>query len=158
MSSTTASASIPRPRREAVPAGLLQWGTWALVVVLVIGPFVPLVESSLRDRPLYESGGVWTFEPYRQLLGDHLFWTAWKNTLGFAAHFLDHRLAIAEQEPGLVELLGQALPKPVDQHEGFAPVDDARGRHRHRSRTLDHLREIAEQILHVHQSRLPGRE
>jgi iron(III) transport system permease protein len=77
--------AIPQPRRDAVPAWLLQWGTWALVVVLVIGPFVPLLESSLRDRPLYEPGGVWTLEPYRQLLGDHLFWKAWKNTLAFAA-------------------------------------------------------------------------
>src|SRR4051794_10682194 len=85
MSTTVTSTPIPAPRRDAIPAGLLQWGTWALIVVLVIGPFVPLLEASLRDRPLYEAGGVFTLEPYRQLLGDGAFWNAWKNTLAFAA-------------------------------------------------------------------------
>src|SRR5215208_4846328 len=77
--------TFPRPRRAVLPAGVLHWAIWALVVVLVLGPFVPLLESSLRDRPLYEAGGIFTLEPYRELLGDSAFWTAWKNTLAFAA-------------------------------------------------------------------------
>jgi iron(III) transport system permease protein len=80
-----AARTFPKPRREVLPAGLVQWATWALVVLLVLGPFVPLLESSLRDRPLYEAGGIWTLEPYRQLFGDSAFWEAWKNTLAFAA-------------------------------------------------------------------------
>src|SRR6266511_318004 len=85
--STTVSTTrtFPRPRRAAVPPWLLHWSTWALIVVLVLGPFVPLLEASLRDRPLYEAGGVFTFQPYRVLFGDSPFWTAWKNTLAFAA-------------------------------------------------------------------------
>jgi len=82
---STSSPAFPRPRRAAVPPGVIHWTTWALIVVLVLGPFVPLLEASLRDRPLYESGGVFTFQPYRDLFGDSAFWTAWKNTLAFAA-------------------------------------------------------------------------
>ena len=63
----------------------MQWATWILVVCLILGPFVPLLLSSLRDRPLYEAGGVFTIEPYRELLGERAFWQAWKNTLAFAA-------------------------------------------------------------------------
>ena len=87
MSTTTASTSrtFPRPRAALLPPDVLHWATWALIVVLVLGPFVPLLEASLRDRPLYEAGGVFTIEPYRDLFGDSAFWTAWKNTLVFAA-------------------------------------------------------------------------
>src|SRR5215213_158399 len=87
MSTTVATSSpaFPRPRRAAVPPGVIHWATWALIVVLVLGPFVPLLEASLRDRPLYEAGGVFTLGPYRDLLGESAFWTAWKNTVAFAA-------------------------------------------------------------------------
>jgi len=76
--------ALPRPRRSVVPASLLQWLTWGLVVTLVLGPFLPLLYASLRDRPLYEAGGVFTTEPYSELLGDRLFWEAWWNTAQFA--------------------------------------------------------------------------
>src|SRR5215216_3146492 len=82
---STSSPAFPRPRRAAVPPGVIHWATWALIVVLVLGPFVPLLEASLRDRPLYEAGGIFTLQPYRDLFGDSAFWTAWKNTLAFAA-------------------------------------------------------------------------
>src|SRR5215216_4805216 len=85
MTSTTyATDALPRPRRSIVPASLLQWLTWALVVTLVLGPFLPLAYASIRDRPLYESGGVFTLEPYRELLRERAFWHAWWNTLQFA--------------------------------------------------------------------------
>jgi iron(III) transport system permease protein len=85
MTSTTyATEALPRPRRSIVPASLLQWLTWALVVTLVLGPFLPLAYASIRDRPLYESGGVFTLEPYRELLRERAFWHAWWNTLQFA--------------------------------------------------------------------------
>src|SRR5215212_790338 len=74
---STSSPAFPRPRRAAVPPGVIHWATWAL--------FVPLLEASLRDRPLYEPGGIFALEPYRDLFGDSAFWTAWKNTLAFAA-------------------------------------------------------------------------
>lgn len=86
MSATTyATDAFPRPRPKRFGAGLLQWGVWALVVTLVLGPFIPLVYASIRDRPLYEKGGVLTLQPYRQLFSDPAYWHAWANTLAFAS-------------------------------------------------------------------------
>jgi iron(III) transport system permease protein len=56
-----------------------------LVVGLIVGPFIPMLYASVRDRPLYESGGVLTLDPYRQLFSDGEFWHAWGNTLQYAA-------------------------------------------------------------------------
>jgi iron(III) transport system permease protein len=88
MTTTTATAAgapeLPRPRRSIVPAGLLQLVTWGLVVTGVIGPFLPLVYASIRDRPLYEHGGVLTAKAYRELFGDPAFWHAALNTLQYA--------------------------------------------------------------------------
>ncbi|MHB1243130.1 MAG: ABC transporter permease [Gaiellaceae bacterium] len=84
MTSTPYEQSFPRPRRSLVPAWALHWATWLLVVALIVGPFVPLLYASLRDRPLYEAGGVLTIQPYRELFGDSAFWEAWGNTLVFA--------------------------------------------------------------------------
>jgi iron(III) transport system permease protein len=67
-----------------VPAGALQLLTWVLVVTAVVGPFVPLLYASLRDRPLYEHGGVFSVTGYRELLGDSAFWHAAWNTLQYA--------------------------------------------------------------------------
>src|SRR4051794_40684722 len=44
-----------------------------------------MLYASVRDRPLYEAGGVLTLEPYRQLFSDREFWRAWGNTLQYAA-------------------------------------------------------------------------
>jgi iron(III) transport system permease protein len=86
MSATTyTEQAFPRPRRPFVPAWVLQWGTWLLVVALILGPFIPLVYASLRDRPLYQAGGAFTLDPYRELFSDSAYWHAWANTLAFAA-------------------------------------------------------------------------
>jgi iron(III) transport system permease protein len=85
MTATSYEQSFPRPRRSLVPAWALHWATWLLVVALIVGPLVPLLYASLRDRPLYEAGGVLTVQPYRDLFGDSAFWHAWTNTLAFAA-------------------------------------------------------------------------
>ena len=84
MTSTACEQSFPRPRRSLIPAWALHWATWLLVVTLIVGPFIPLVYASLRDRPLYEAGGELTLQPYRELFGDSAFWHAWGNTLAFA--------------------------------------------------------------------------
>ena len=67
-----------------MPAGALQLVTWVLVVTADIGPFLPLVYASLRDRPLYEHGGVFSVTGYRDLLGDRAFWHAAWNTFQYA--------------------------------------------------------------------------
>ena len=84
MTSTSYEQSFPRPRRSLIPAWALHWATWLLVVALIVGPLVPLLYASLRDRPLYQAGGVLTVQPYRELFGDSAFWHAWGNTLAFA--------------------------------------------------------------------------
>jgi iron(III) transport system permease protein len=82
-----------RPRRQLLPAGALQAVVWVLVVGLVIGPFIPMLYASFRDRPLYEAGGVFTTHAYSQLLSDSVFWHAWLNTLEYAA--LSTAMAVA---------------------------------------------------------------
>jgi iron(III) transport system permease protein len=85
MTTTTYEAPLPHRRRRSLPtAGLLQWGTWVVVVGLILGPFVPLLYASIRDRPLYEGGGVFTLGAYRDLFADAKFWHAALNTLGYA--------------------------------------------------------------------------
>jgi iron(III) transport system permease protein len=93
VTTSTATQTLPLPRRSLLPASLLHWLTWLLVVTLVVGPFLPLLYASVRDRPLYETGGAFTIEPYRELFRERAFWDAWWNTLQFAA--LTTALAVA---------------------------------------------------------------
>ena len=82
---TTTTYAIGNPRKARVPEGVAQSAIWLITVVCVIGPLLPLLYASLRDRPLYEHGGVFTIAPYRQLFSDPAFWQAVKNTLAFAS-------------------------------------------------------------------------
>jgi len=84
MSSTTYDYA-PRRSRTLPTAGTLQWLTWLVVVGLILGPFVPLLYASFRDRPLYEAGGAFTAHAYGQLLHDPAFWRAALHTLEYAA-------------------------------------------------------------------------
>lgn len=85
MTTTAYEHATPRPRTRSLPtAGALQWLTWVLVVGLILGPFVPLVYASVRDRPLYEAGGALTLSAYRALFSDAAFWRAAVNTLEYA--------------------------------------------------------------------------
>jgi iron(III) transport system permease protein len=82
---STTAVSTPSPRRRSLPtAGTLQWLVWGVVVVLIVGPFVPLLLASIRDRPLYEAGGVLTLHAYGSLLHDPAFWRAALHTLEYA--------------------------------------------------------------------------
>jgi iron(III) transport system permease protein len=82
----TATAQLVRSRRRTgAPEESLQWLTWLITGVLVIGPIAPLLYASIRDRPLYLHGGVFTIAPYRQLLSDPAFWRAASNTMAFGA-------------------------------------------------------------------------
>jgi len=78
------TASPVRRSRNLPTAGALQWLTWVVVTGLIVGPFVPLLYASFRDRPLYEAGGILTAKPYRQLFADSKFWHAALNTLEYA--------------------------------------------------------------------------
>jgi iron(III) transport system permease protein len=93
VASIAQSAISSRPRRQLVPAGALQAAVWVLVVGLVVGPFIPMLYASFRDRPLYEAGGVFTTTAYSQLFSDSEFWHAWLNTLQYAT--LSTAMAVA---------------------------------------------------------------
>lgn len=93
MASIAQNVSSSRPRRQLLPAGALQAVVWVLVVGLVIGPFIPMLYASFRDRPLYEAGGVFTTQAYRDLFSDGAFWHAWLNTLQYAT--LSTAMAVA---------------------------------------------------------------
>src|SRR6266404_3146015 len=82
---TTTGYAIGNPRKARVPEGVAQAGISLITVVFVIGPLLPLLYASLRDRPVYEHGGVFTIAPYRTLLSDPAFWRAAWNTLAFAS-------------------------------------------------------------------------
>jgi iron(III) transport system permease protein len=75
---------IPAPKRPLVPEQLAQTAVWLFVAVCIAGPLVPLLYASVRSKPLYQAGGVFTIEPYRQLFGDPAFWRAVTATLQFA--------------------------------------------------------------------------
>ena len=71
--------------RRLVPETGLQAAIWAVVLVCVLAPVVPLVYASVQSQPLYAAGRVFTLAPYRQLFADPAFRTAAVNTLEFAA-------------------------------------------------------------------------
>jgi iron(III) transport system permease protein len=72
-------------RRRRVPAGPGQYLVWAAVAVLTLAPLVPLVITSLRSKPYYLPGGVFSTDAYRQLFADPAFRRAALNTVVFAA-------------------------------------------------------------------------
>ena len=75
-----------RPRsRRVVPASAQQALVWLTVTVCVIGPLLPLMYASVRSKPIYLAGGVFTLEPYRQLFADPRYWLAVRNSFAFAA-------------------------------------------------------------------------
>lgn len=57
---------------------------FALLVVLVAVPIVPVVLQSFVDRPLYEEGGVFSLDGYRKLFVDASFGKVVLNTALFA--------------------------------------------------------------------------
>jgi iron(III) transport system permease protein len=73
-----------RPRARWLPASAGQAVVWFVVVALVVGPFFPLVYTSLRSKPIYLPGGTFTLQAYRTLFADPLFWQAVRNTVSFA--------------------------------------------------------------------------
>jgi iron(III) transport system permease protein len=78
------TAQLARPRARWLPASAGQALVWFVVVALVVGPFVPLVYSSLRSKPIYLPGGTFTLAAYRTLFADPLFARAVRNTVSFA--------------------------------------------------------------------------
>src|SRR5215469_4446992 len=80
-----ADLEIPaEPRPSRLPAWAGQVLVWVVVIGVVAGPLIPMVYSSVRSRPIYLPGGVFTFAAYRTLFADPAYWAAVKNTVMFA--------------------------------------------------------------------------
>jgi iron(III) transport system permease protein len=71
--------------RRLVPETWLQAAIWALVLVCVLAPVLPLVYASVQSKPIYAAGRVFTLAAYQQLFADPAFRAAALNTLEFAA-------------------------------------------------------------------------
>ena len=71
--------------RRLVPETGLQAAIWALVLLCILAPVLPLLYASVQSKPIYASGRAFTLAAYRQLFADPAFRTAALNTLEFAA-------------------------------------------------------------------------
>jgi iron(III) transport system permease protein len=74
----------PRVERSTARTTASHYLIWALTLVLVVGPVVPIVVASLWSTPLYLSGGQFTLANYADLLTDPAWWGAVGNSLAFA--------------------------------------------------------------------------
>ncbi|MFF3485851.1 ABC transporter permease [Streptomyces sp. NPDC002701] len=74
-----------RRRRRWPSTGASHYILWALALLVIVGPVVPVVAASLWSTPLYESGGHPTWDNFHTLLTDRGWWTAVTNSVLFAA-------------------------------------------------------------------------
>jgi iron(III) transport system permease protein len=63
---------------------LVHWGLLALLALFVLAPIVPTLIQSVRDRPLYEDGGLFTLDGYQKLFTDAGFGRVVWNTVLFS--------------------------------------------------------------------------
>ena len=77
---------VPRYRKilGADRSSWVFWGTIIVLAVLVLAPVVPTLYQSIRDRPLYEVGGIFTADNYVRLFTEADFGTVALNTVIFA--------------------------------------------------------------------------
>jgi len=85
VSGLSVATVAPRRGRRWVPESGPQAAIWALVMVCILAPVIPLIYASVQDKPIYASGRVFTLAAYGQLLSDAAFHAAALNTLEFAS-------------------------------------------------------------------------
>jgi iron(III) transport system permease protein len=82
------TAILPAPKYPRVfGAGrgrLLQYVVLAVLALFVVAPIVPILYQSVRDKPLYDAGGVFTAANYLKLFTDAGFGQVILNTAVFA--------------------------------------------------------------------------
>lgn len=74
-----------RRRKPLLRTGFTHYVLWALAMIVIVGPLVPVVLASLWTKPLYEGGGQLTVANYARLFTDPQWWAAARNSLLFAA-------------------------------------------------------------------------
>jgi iron(III) transport system permease protein len=74
-----------RRRTPWLRTDVTHYALWALAMLVIVGPLVPVLIASLWTTPLYESGGHLTFANYERLFTDPQWWAAVRNSLLFAA-------------------------------------------------------------------------
>jgi iron(III) transport system permease protein len=85
VSSLSLAPVPPAPHRRLVRESGVQAAIWALLLVCVLAPVLPLLYASVQNKPIYDTGRSFTLSAYQQLFSDPAFWTAAVNTLEFAA-------------------------------------------------------------------------
>jgi iron(III) transport system permease protein len=58
---------------------------WALTLLVVVGPVVPVLVAAFWSTPLYETGGHITLDNFARLFADSAWWGAVGNSVMFAA-------------------------------------------------------------------------
>ena len=74
-----------KPRRRPLSTNASHYVLWALALLVIVGPIVPVAAASLWSTPLYESGGHFTRDNFDALFTDGGWWTAVGNSVLFAA-------------------------------------------------------------------------
>lgn len=83
---TTSALPAPKyPRVFGVGRGrLVQYAVIIVLALFVVGPIVPILYQSLRDRPLYDATGIFTLDNYVHLFTEAGFGEVMLNTAIFA--------------------------------------------------------------------------
>jgi iron(III) transport system permease protein len=74
-----------KPRRRLLSTNASHYALWALALLVIVGPIVPVAAASLWSTPLYDSGGHFTWDNFHTLFTDDSWWTAVGNSILFAA-------------------------------------------------------------------------
>ena len=105
--STPLHTALPAPKyRRVFGVGrgqLLQYAVLVVLALVVVAPILPILYQSALDRPLYESGGIFTARNYTKLFTDAGFGQVILNTAIFAVGTTVLSLAIAIPMAVLVE-------------------------------------------------------
>ncbi|MFG3343411.1 ABC transporter permease [Glycomyces sp. NPDC048151] len=107
------SDPVGRPPRHRRPFGLgrehlAYWAVLVVVALFTLAPVVPTLVQSVRDRPLYEAGGLFTLDNYVRLFTEADFAQVALNTGLFAG--LTTVLSLAFAVPMAVMVVRTRLP------------------------------------------------
>ena len=102
--------SAPRYRRilGADRSSIIFYAVIVILAVLVLAPVVPTLYQSIRDKPLYDAGGIFTLDNYVRLFTEANFGQVALNTVIFA--LLTTVLAIVIAVPMAIVVVRTTIP------------------------------------------------